>query len=122
MAFHKFIKAALTGGKIEIYGDGNQTRDFTFINDIIEANVLAMNSNITGEVFNIGGGTRISINEVLKIINKLIKKKIQVSYIEKQKGDVRHTSADIGKAARILGYQPKVNLEEGLKKEIEWLK
>lgn len=122
MAFHKFIKSTVLGEKIEIYGDGEQTRDFTYISDVINANILAMNSNISGEIFNIGGGTRISIKKILKIISTLTGKKIDIIYKEAKKGDVKNTSANIKKAKKMLGYQPEFCLENGLNNEIRWLK
>lgn len=122
MAFHKFVKATLLGKNIEIYGDGNQTRDFTFIDDIVTANMLAMDSDCMGEVFNIGGGSRISVNEVINFISRFTGNKISVVRGERKKGDVRHTGADISKAGRLLGYKPKVSIEKGLSQEISWLK
>ncbi len=122
MAFHKFIKAILNGKEIEIYGDGNQTRDFTFISDAVEANILAMNSDTDGEIFNIGGGSRVSINEVIKILEKITGKKANVRYKERQRGDVMDTHADTSKARKELGYNPKISVEEGLRKEVEWIR
>ena len=123
MAFYRFISAILTGDEIEIYGDGNQTRDFTFISDIIDANILAMNSEINNaEVFNIGGGSRKTLNDIVKIIEDIIGKKVRVRYVEKQKGDVRHTYADISRANEELGYKPKTGIKNGLEREIEWLR
>lgn len=122
MAFHKFIKAILNGKEIEIYGDGNQTRDFTFISDVVEANILAMNSDTESEIFNIGGGSRVSINEVIKILEKITGKKANVRYKERQRGDVMDTHADTSKARKELGYNPKISVEEGLRKEVEWIR
>ncbi|MEM2956634.1 MAG: UDP-glucose 4-epimerase, partial [Candidatus Pacearchaeota archaeon] len=77
--------------------------------------------NAEGEIFNIGGGSRISINEIIKILEEITNRKADVSYIEKQKGDMADTIADISKARKILGYKPKVKIKEGLKKEVEWI-
>ena len=122
MAFHKFIKAILKGKPIEIYGDGSQTRDFTYISDIVEANITAALSNVEGEVFNIGGGKRIKLNETIKIMEKIIGIKAKLYFIKPQKGDVQDTYADISKAKELLGYSPRVSLEEGLEHEIKWIK
>lgn len=119
MAIHKFVKAILNDEEITVYGDGEQTRDFTFIDDVIEANLLAANSNFKGEVFNVGGGTRISVNELIKKIEKITQKKANVRYHENQKGDVRDTLADTRKATE-LEWKPKVKIEDGLKKFVEW--
>jgi UDP-glucose 4-epimerase len=121
MAFHRFIKAMLKGKEIIVYGDGKQTRDFTYIDDAVEANLLAMRSEAIGEVFNIGGGSRITINEAIRLLEGIMGKRARVRYVERQKGDVRHTAADITKARKILGYEPKVRIEEGLRREVEWL-
>ena len=121
MAFNKFINAALKGEGIEIFGDGEQTRDFTFISDIVEGNILAMKSDAMGEVFNIGGGARVSVNKVLDTIQEIAGRSTKIVYRDVQKGDVRHTLADTGKARKYLGYIPEVKLKEGLKEEWQWL-
>jgi UDP-glucose 4-epimerase len=121
MAFHRFIKAMLKGKEIIVYGDGKQTRDFTYIDDAVEANLLAMRSEAIGEVFNIDGGSRITINEAIRLLEGIMGKRARVRYVERQKGDVRHTAADITKAKKMLGYEPKVRIEEGLRREVEWL-
>ena len=122
MAFHRFIKAILNDENIEIYGDGEQTRDFTFISDAIEGNMLAMKSDAAGEVFNIGGGSRVSVNEVLEGIQKISGKATRIVYRDVQKGDVRHTLADTSKVRKHLGYVPKIDLNTGLTEQWKWLK
>ncbi len=122
MAFHKFIKAMLHGEKITIYGDGKQTRDFTYVSDIVEANLLAATSEIEGEVLNIGGGSRISLIETIHILEEIIGKEAKIEYMETQKGDMKDTYADISKAKKILDYSPKVEIKNGLEKEVEWIK
>jgi len=122
MAFNKFIEAMLANKEITIYGDGKQTRDFTYINDAIEANIAAANCDVSGEVFNIGGGSRITLNEVIGILEETIGVKAKTRYIEQQKGDVRHTYSNIDKAEQMLDYRPEIKIEEGLKKEVQWLK
>ena len=121
MAFHRFVRAILDGGEIEIYGNGEQTRDFTFISDAVSGNMLAMKSNAEGEIFNIGGGSRVSVNEVLDIIQNIAGKTAKTVYRDVQKGDVRHTLADTNKAKKHLGYVPEVDLRTGLKEEWKWL-
>lgn len=122
MAFHKFIKALLNNEEITIYGDGNQTRDFTYISNAVEATIAAAQSKVTGEVINIGGGAQLTVNKTLGILEEITRKKARTRYIEKQRGDVFHTFADISKAKRLLNYQPKVELRKGLEKEVAWLK
>jgi UDP-glucose 4-epimerase len=122
MAFHRFFKWALEGQRLQVYGTGEQTRDFTYISDIVEANWLASEKPVQGEVFNIGGGSRISLNQVIDLIRQIVGVDLDVDREDAQKGDVRHTSADMTKAMDLLGYKPKVSIEEGLKMEFEWIK
>ncbi|OCQ97848.1 UDP-glucose 4-epimerase [Oscillatoriales cyanobacterium USR001] len=123
MAFHKFFKAILHDEAITIYGDGQQTRDFTFISDCIAANLAAANvPEAIGQVFNIGGGSRVVLTEIIKTIEKIVNRPIHLKFIENAIGDARHTSADTSKAEKILGYQPQVSLVEGLTQEWEWIK
>ena len=122
MAFHKFIRAMLKGEEITIYGDGDQTRDFTYIEDAVNSNILVMEKACPGEIFNIGGGSYISVNGAIKLLEEIIEKKAQIKYTEKMKGDMQATWADIEKAKKMLGYNPRFNLKKGLIEEIEWIK
>jgi len=123
MAFHKFYKAVLEDKAIPIYGDGLQTRDFTFVSDAVAANLAAATAeNAVGEIFNIGGGSRVVLKEVLETMQEIVGKPIKKNYIERAMGDARHTAADVSKAKRILSYQPSVSLREGLALEWEWVK
>ncbi len=121
MAFHRFIRAALEGEPIDIYGSGNQTRDFTFVSDAVAANVAVLDYSGNATVFNIGGGSRVTVNHVLDVLGGVMNRRLDVRYKETQKGDVMHTFADVSLAARELMYQPKVSLEEGLVREVEWV-
>jgi nucleoside-diphosphate-sugar epimerase len=122
MAFSKFIKANLNEEDISIYGDGNQIRDFTYVSDIVEANMSCMNSEIHANVLNIGGGKTHSIMDVLNIIENITDKNNKLIFLTKQKGDVFRTEADIKMASKIIGYKPKISLKEGLMKQIELIK
>ncbi len=122
MAFNKFISAILQNKEIQIYGSGNQTRDFTFIADIVEATIRASRIDINGEVFNIGGGSRVTLTQAINLIKEILDKPVKEEYTQTQHGDVLHTWANISKAQKILQYNPKVSLKEGLKEEINWLK
>jgi len=115
MAIHKFVKAILKGDEITVFGDGTQTRDFTYVNDAVEATILAAESNSVGEVFNIGGGSRVSVNDLIGMMEDIIGKEAKVKYIEKQKGDVRDTLADVSKASEPLHWAPRVDISAGLK-------
>ncbi len=122
MAISKFIKAIYMGEEVKVYGDGNQMRDFTYVDDAVNANILASESHIEGGVFNIGGGCKISINELINKLLIILESNVGVRYIEKQKGDVKHTLADMSKAKGELKWEPKIDIDKGLLNYIEWLK
>jgi UDP-glucose 4-epimerase len=121
MGFHRFLRASLLGEPITIYGDGEQTRDFTFVADAVGATIAAATRGVPGRVYNIGGGSRVSINEVLDMIGRVSGRRPVTAVDPAQKGDMRHTYADTGLARTDLGYQPTVHLEEGLAAEYKWL-
>ena len=121
MAFHKFLRATMLGEPIGVYGDGDQTRDFTFISDAVNANVLAATRGVAGRVYNIGGGSRVSVNDVLAMIERVAGRRPRVNVDAAQKGDMRHTYADTSRALADLGYAPTVGLEQGLAAEYQWL-
>ncbi len=122
MAFHRFLRSATEGKHIAVYGDGEQSREFTHVDDIVEATWMASKNGLPGEVFNIGGGSRITLNQVVRIIQEIVDREIEVRYEGKQRGDVRHTFADMTKAQEKLGYKPKVQLQDGLRREYEWIR
>lgn len=122
MAFSRFLKAALNDEPIQIFGAGNQTRDFTYIEDAVMGTMLAVEGGRPGQIYNIGGGKRISLNEVLNIIEKVIGKRLKIERIDAQKGDVQHTFADILKAQRDFNYRPKFPLSQGIEKQYVWIK
>lgn len=122
MAFHRFIARALDGKPIEVYGNGTQTRDFTYVADVVDANLAAMEYSGEVPVFNIGGGAQVALNTALDLLLKSLPEHAEVHYHDPVRGDVSNTYADIALAARELGYAPKMGLEEGLHREVEWLK
>jgi len=121
MAFHRFIRAALAHKPLTLYGDGTQSRDFTFISDAVEANLQAAERGEPGAVYNIGGGAVISINALFDLLRTHFPW-LNVERSAAQPGEARHTSADISRAMAALGYRPRVSIEEGLDREIEWLR
>jgi len=121
MAFHKFLRANIKDEPITLYGDGDQTRDFTFVSDAVKANVLAAAQGVPGRVYNIGGGSRVSVNHVLTMIERVTGRRPRVHVDPVQKGDMRHTYADTSRAREDLGYTPTVGLEQGLAAEHQWL-
>ncbi|OGC01772.1 MAG: UDP-glucose 4-epimerase [candidate division NC10 bacterium RIFCSPLOWO2_12_FULL_66_18] len=122
MGFHKFIRAALSDRPIVLYGDGEQTRDFTYVADAVEANWLALAPRAVGEVFNVGGGSRCSVNQVLASLEEILGRPIRRDHRPTQPGDVRHTWADTTRAREVLGFSPRVSLQEGLARQVAWLR
>jgi UDP-glucose 4-epimerase len=121
MGFHKFLRATIRGEPITLYGDGEQTRDFTFVTDAVSATVAAATQGIPGRVYNIGGGSRVSINHVLELVGRVAGRRPLITVDPAQKGDMRHTYADTSLARADLGFAPAVGLEEGLTAEYQWL-
>jgi nucleoside-diphosphate-sugar epimerase len=122
MGFHKFIRAALGDRPIVVYGDGEQTRDFTFVADAVEANYLATAPWAVGQVFNIGGGSRCSVNHVLATLEEILGRPIRREPGPPQPGDVSHTWADTRRARETLGFAPGVSLRDGLAHEVAWMR
>lgn len=116
-----FITRFLSDMAPIIYGDGEQSRDFTYVANVVEANLQAAHTpDISGQVLNLGNGVRTSVNDLTRTLMALTKKDIEPVYEEERPGDVRHSFADISKAEDLLGYTPRVSLEDGLLKTIEW--
>ena len=121
MGFHRFIRAALQKEEIVLYGDGTQSRDFTFVRDIVDANILAAEKGAKGGVYNIGGGCRATVLEVFEIIESYVGK-MKIRREDRQKGDALHTGASTDRARRELGYAPQFSLKEGIRLEVDWLR
>jgi UDP-glucose 4-epimerase len=119
----KFISAMLRGEQPTIYGDGEQSRDFTFIDNVVNANLLASEapvSQVGGRALNAATGRRITLNETYKILQKLTGYSGAPAYGPERKGDIKHSLADISLAEKYLGYKPTVAVEEGLSKTVAW--
>lgn len=121
MGFHKFLSAAIEGRPITRYGDGEQTRDFTFVADAVEATRAAGLHGVPGEVYNVGGGSRVSVNEVFDLVGRVTGRPVQLELLPAQMGDMRDTYADTTRARETLGFQPSVTLADGLHAEYQWL-
>jgi nucleoside-diphosphate-sugar epimerase len=121
MGFHRFIRAALTGQPIVRYGDGEQTRDFTYVDDAVAATLAAGDRGRPGTVYNIGGGSRVSLNQVLALIERVTGRPLDIRNEPAQKGDMRDTYADTTRAKVDLGFAPATSLEDGLAAESRWL-
>lgn len=123
MAFHKFIKAMLKNETIKIYGDGSQARDFTYVDDVAEATIKALECNeAIGEIINIGSGSPIQLLDAIKIIANIIGTEPKIVFHKEQKGDVKFTYADISKAEKILNWRPSTKFRDGLENQISWIK
>jgi nucleoside-diphosphate-sugar epimerase len=121
MGFHRFIRAALTGQPITLFGDGEQSRDFTFVDDAVAATRAAGDRGRPGAVYNIGGGSRVTINHVLAMIGRLTGRSLDIRHHPAEKGDMRDTFADTSRARADLGFAPSHSLESGLAAECQWL-
>ena len=120
MGYHRFINALLRGEPIEIYGDGEQTRGNTYVDDAVTGTVLALERGRPGEIYNIGGGVPISVNGVLALLEEFTGRRADRRYGPPRRGDQLHTLADIGKARVELGYEPRVAPPEGLRAQVAW--
>jgi nucleoside-diphosphate-sugar epimerase len=119
----RFITAALADEPLEIHGDGLQSRDFTYIDNVVAANLLAGEApGAVGEAFNIACGARFSLLDTVEAIEKGLGHKVKRQHVESRAGDVKHTLADIGKARRLLGYEPKVAFAEGMARTVAWFR
>jgi nucleoside-diphosphate-sugar epimerase len=121
MGFHRFLSSAILRQPITVYGDGEQTRDFTFVSDAVAATHAAGIRGVPGRVYNVGGGSRVSINKVLEMIGRITGRPPVLTVESVQKGDMRHTFAETSLARTDLGFAPKVTLQEGLTAEFHWL-
>jgi UDP-glucose 4-epimerase len=121
MFFHIFMRGLLRGEEIPLYDDGEQTRDFTFCSDIVDGVLAAARYSGQGEVFNLGGGSEVSLLHAISLIEKIAGRKAKLKRFDRQKGDVRHTNAQLDGARNKLGYAPKVGLEQGLAEQWAWI-
>jgi nucleoside-diphosphate-sugar epimerase len=122
-AIPAFVTAILRDEPPTIFGDGEQTRDFTYIDNVVEGNILAMKvDRMQGQVVNVACGGQISVNQVIAAINKVLGKDVKPNHVDRRPGDVRHSCAAIGLAKELLGYEPIVDFEEGLRRAIDYYK
>ncbi|HEY2960689.1 MAG TPA: NAD-dependent epimerase/dehydratase family protein [Actinomycetota bacterium] len=121
MGFRRFLEAAYQGRPITVYGDGQQTRDFTHVSDVVRANLLAMTAPVNGEAINVGGGRRVTLDEVLDLVGRTTGRRLRIRRLPAQPGDARHTGADGTRAEALLGYLPEVGLAEGLAGQAAWI-
>lgn len=122
MAIYNFTKQIDNGSELPIFGNGKSFRDYTFIDDIIDGIVASVDLNCNFEIFNLGNSRPVQLNHLVDLIEQKIGKPAYKSYLKMQHGDVKYTFANISKAARILGYEPKVDIEEGIERFVRWYK
>ena len=120
MAFSRFMQALVDGEPIEVFGDGEQTREFTYVSDAVEGTIKASTADVVGQVVNLGGGSRVTINRVLATLEDISRAKARRKTLPAAPGDPRHTGASINLARERLGWEPRVSLREGLTKQWEW--
>ncbi len=120
MAFARFMQALADDEAIEVFGDGEQTREFTYVSDAIEGTIKAATADVVGQVFNLGGGSRVTVNRVLATLEDISRMKARRKTLPAAPGDPRHTGASINLARERLGWEPRVSLREGLTKQWQW--
>jgi UDP-glucose 4-epimerase len=120
MAFSRFMQAMVDGEPIEVFGDGEQTREFTYVSDAVEGTIKAATADVVGQVVNLGGGSRVTINRVLATLEDISRAKARRKTLPAAPGDPRHTGASINLARELLGWEPRVSLREGLTRQWEW--
>ncbi len=117
----KFITAFLEDAQPVVYGDGEQSRDFTFIENVVQANLLACEApNASGKLFNVGTGNRFTLNQTLRLLEQIAGKRLEAKYDPPRDGDIRDSQADITQSRELLGYDPQVGFEEGLRRTYDW--
>jgi len=119
MGFHRLIEAGLSGSSFPLYGDGEQTRDFTYVDDIVDGTLASVDDAEPGSVLNLGGGARISMNEVIDLVRAEFSD-LKIERLDTGRGDARDTGADIGRAREMIGFDPKIAVPDGIKRQMEW--
>jgi UDP-glucuronate 4-epimerase len=122
MAFSRFMQAMTAGEDIEVFGDGEQTREFTYVSDAVDGTIKASTADVVGQIFNLGGGSRVTVNKVLATLEEISGLSIRRQNLPAAPGDPRHTGASINLARERLGWEPRVSLAEGLAKQWEWFR
>ncbi|OLE97604.1 MAG: UDP-glucose 4-epimerase, partial [Cyanobacteria bacterium 13_1_20CM_4_61_6] len=120
MAFWRFMEALVEDQEIEIFGDGEQTREFTYVSDAVDGTVKAASADVVGQIINLGGGSRVTVNRVLDTLEDISRIKVKRRQLPAAPGDPRHTGASINLAREKLGWEPRVSLREGLTRQWEW--
>ncbi len=122
LALRRFAEAALRGRPLQVLGDGRQSRDFTYVEDIVEATVRAASAPVGGLAINVGGGSRVTLLEAVELLERLVGRPVRVEHRPVARGDVRHTEADLRRAHELLGFRPRVPFAEGYAREVAWVR
>jgi UDP-glucuronate 4-epimerase len=122
MAIHKFTRLADEGRSIEVYGDGSSKRDYTYVDDIVDGIMAAVDKKFDFEIINLGNSEAVELKRLISLIEGAFGKKIKIKFLPNQPGDVQVTWADISKARRLMNYKPKVKIEKGIKEFVKWYK
>jgi nucleoside-diphosphate-sugar epimerase len=129
MAFHRLLRSLLLSEPFPLYGDGSQARSFTYVSDVVRANLAALFAGVDGEParflgqpINVGGGARATLSEVIALAEELTGRQAHLQRLGAQKGDVDRTEADLSRARQWLGYEPRIPLREGLQSEVQWMR
>jgi len=122
MAFSRFMQAMTDGADIEVFGDGEQTREFTYVSDAVDGTIKASTADVIGQIFNLGGGSRVTVNKVLATLEEISGLSVRRQNLPAARGDPRHTGASINLARERLGWEPRVSLREGLAQQWEWFR
>jgi UDP-glucose 4-epimerase len=121
MGFHKFLRAIVEDRPLDVYGDGSRSRDCTYVDDVVDATIRSGDTRTKSRVFNVGGGTRRPLGDILETMQGIVGKRARIRYTGAERGDVPHTHADISKSREEFGYNPSTSVEEGLRREARWL-
>ena len=122
MAFTRFFYSIIKDKKLAIFGNGEQTRDFTYVDDIVKATINAATSDSVGEILNIGGGSVFSLAQIIEFMKEITEKELEIDFKNEQKGDVKHTSADISKSEKLINYKSSTDIKYGLTQQYEYIK
>ena len=122
MAFNRFFCSIIKDKKLTIFGNGEQRRDFTYVDDIIDATINAATSDSVGEILNVGGGSIFSLTQIIEFMKEITEKELEINFEKEQKGDVKYTNADISKAKKLINYKPSTDIKYGLTQQYEYIK
>jgi len=122
MAFTRFLRSIIKDKKLTVFGNGEQTRDFTYVDDIVEATINAATSDSIGDILNVGGGSVFSLTQIIEFMKEITEKELEIDFKKEQKGDVKHTSADISKARKLINYKSNTDIKYGLTQQYEYIK